>query len=112
MQPHRPFNALLVGEVVLGELVNRCGENTRGLGGAGQSGWMFVGGRLVGVSSRGNKNQTKGSVEDEIQGLCHLVTDIAVANPTMSKPRFLLHSHPVGILLHMTSEQMAGLKIA
>lgn len=35
VQAHRPFNALLVGEVVLGELVNGCGENTHRLGRVG-----------------------------------------------------------------------------
>lgn len=54
VQAHRPFNALLVGEVILGELMNRCGENTHGMGRVGQSGWMFGGGfwgGLVGVFS-------------------------------------------------------------
>lgn len=30
VQAHGPFHALLVGEVIFGELVNRCGENTHG----------------------------------------------------------------------------------
>lgn len=58
VQAHRPFNALLVGEVILGELMNRCGENTHtdwvewdradGCLGEGFGGGL---GRLVGVRS-------------------------------------------------------------
>lgn len=74
VQAHRPFHALLVAEVVLGELVDGCGDNTHAMGGENtQSGWS--GGACV-CGGRGSWVEIKTPVrrtQKELQ-LCYLAT--------------------------------------
>lgn len=72
MQAHRSLNALLVGEVILGELVDRCGGNTNELVVLGHIQYCWGLCQFLISSANKNPSQSKGDIKNNVQWLRHL----------------------------------------